>query len=155
MEIKVGEIIRSKREERKIGLVALAKRIDVSPGYLSQIENGRKTNPKMEIILKLMEELEIDLSMLLGMDLNEESYLNRIPPLLKLVFARERNLHVLSDQDVLRKYCALSEKLFDAKYVLEEKSLYNLFLEDAAQQVDLALKRYMALQFIMMQNRND
>lgn len=148
MEIKVGEIIRAKREEKKIGLVELARRIEVSPGYLSQIENGRKRNPKMEIVMRLMQELDVDLSMLLGMDTNEESYLTRIPPLLKLVFARDRNLNVLSDPQVLKKYCAMSERLFEAKYVLEEKALYDLFLEDASQQIDLALKRYLALQLI-------
>lgn len=148
MEIKVGEIIRAKREEKKIGLVELARRIEVSPGYLSQLEHGRKRNPKMEIVMKLMQELDVDLSMLLGMDTNEESYLARIPPLLKLVIARERNLNVLSDPQVLKKYCTLSEKLFDARYVLEDKALYDLFLEDAAQQVDLALKRYLALRMI-------
>jgi len=42
MEIKVGEIIRAKREEENITLSDLAKELDISPGYLSQIENGVK-----------------------------------------------------------------------------------------------------------------
>ena len=42
MEIKVGEIIRAKREEKNISLSDFAKELEISPGYLSQIENGIK-----------------------------------------------------------------------------------------------------------------
>ena len=43
MEIKVGEIIRAKRTERKMSLTELASLAGISTGYLSQIENGRST----------------------------------------------------------------------------------------------------------------
>ncbi|MDD4297083.1 MAG: helix-turn-helix transcriptional regulator, partial [Ruminiclostridium sp.] len=57
MKIKVGEIIKAKREELKIPLVNFAKELDISPGYLSQIENGIKTNPNLDIILKIIHRL--------------------------------------------------------------------------------------------------
>ena len=44
MEIKVGEIIRAKREEKGYSLVEFAEKINISAGYLSQIENGKKMN---------------------------------------------------------------------------------------------------------------
>ncbi|MDI9515322.1 MAG: helix-turn-helix transcriptional regulator, partial [Bacillota bacterium] len=56
MEIKVGEIIKAKREEKGLSLVEFAKRIGISSGYLSQIENGRKTNPRLDIVLRIIHE---------------------------------------------------------------------------------------------------
>jgi transcriptional regulator with XRE-family HTH domain len=149
MEIKVGEIIRAKRLERNLTLTGLGGAVGVSAGYLSQIENGRKQNPKLEIVLRLIHHLDLDLAMLLGLEGAEESYLTRIPSLLKLVFARERNLQVLGDTDVQRRFCALSEKLLDARYVIGDRELYTLFLEDVRTQTDNTLKRYLALQLIL------
>ena len=149
MEIKVGEIIRAKRLERKMTLSSLADAVGVSAGYLSQIENGRKQNPKLEIVLRLIHHLDLDLAMLLGLEPGETSYLTRIPSLVKLVFARERNLQVLSDLDVQRRFCAHAEKVLEARYVLGDKDLYTMFLEDVRTQTDNTLKRYLALQLIL------
>ncbi len=149
MEIKVGEIIRARRMEQKMSLTELAGEVGISAGYLSQIENGRKRNPKLEIVLRLIHRLDLDLPMLLGLEQNEASYLARIPSLLKLVFARERNLQVLSDVEVQRRFCQLSEKVLEARYVIGEKELYALFLEDVRTQTDNALKRYIALSLIL------
>lgn len=152
MEIKVGEIIKAKREEKGISLIDFAKRIEISPGYLSQIENGRKTNPKLEIILRIIHELDIDITMLLGLESSDESYLSRIPSLLKLTLAKERNLKVLSEPDVLRKFNTMADKLFEARYILQDKQLYQLFMDDTANQIENTLKRYMALQLLFMRN---
>lgn len=149
MEIKVGEIIKAKREDKGYSLIEFARKIDISAGYLSQIENGRKTNPKLDIILKIIHELDIDIEMLLGLESSEENYLSRIPSLLKLTLAKERNLKTLSDPDVLRKFNALASRMLEANYVLENKQLYQMFLEDASGQVENALKRYMALQLLL------
>ncbi len=152
MEIKVGEIIKAKREEKGYNLIEFAKKIEISPGYLSQIENGRKTNPKLEIILKIIHELDIDIEMLLGLESSEENYLSRIPSLLKLTLAKERNLKTLSEPEALKKFNGLCSRLLEANYILENKALYQLFLEDASGQVESVLKRYMALQLIFMKN---
>ena len=87
MEIKVGEIIRAKREEKNISLSDFAKELDISPGYLSQIENGVKKNPNLEILLRIINKLDIDLAMLLGIESRGENYLVKIPSLLKLVLS--------------------------------------------------------------------
>jgi len=152
LEIKVGEIIKGKREEKGIRLIDFAKRIEISPGYLSQIENGRKTNPKLDIILRIIHELDIDITMLLGLESSDESYLSRIPSLLKLTLAKERNLKVLSEPDVLRKFNTMADKLFEARYILQDKQLYQLFMDDTANQIENTLKRYMALQLLFMRN---
>ncbi|HHY65342.1 MAG TPA: helix-turn-helix transcriptional regulator [Clostridiaceae bacterium] len=151
MEINFGEVIKAKREEKGYTLNEFARLVEISPGYLSQIENGRKTNPNLDIILRIIHELDIDIEMLLGIEPKEDKYLSRIPSLLKLTLARERNLNTLSDQDFLRKINNLVSRVLEARYMLEDRNLYNLFLEDVSLQTENALKRYMALQILMMQ----
>lgn len=149
MKIKVGEIIKAKREEKNIPLVAFAKELDISPGYLSQIENGIKTNPNLDIVIKIIHRLDIDFAMLLGVENNEESYLVKIPSLIKLILAKDRNCRVLEDQDILKKFCSLFEKLFDTNYLLNDTELYKMFLEDLMNMAESALKRYIGMQIIM------
>jgi len=148
MEIRVGEIIRVKREEKNYSLVEFAKIAGISPGYLSQIENGRKANPKLEIILKIIKELDIDIDMLLGLETPGENVNLKIPSLLKLVIAKDRNFRVIEDKEVLKKLCNIIDKLLETKYVIEDKALYELFLEDVYIQIETILKRYMAFQII-------
>jgi transcriptional regulator with XRE-family HTH domain len=148
MEIKVGEIIKAKREEKKYTLIDFAKIIDISPGYLSQLENGYKVNPKLDIVLKIIKELDIDLDMLLGLEAQNENLNIKIPSLLKLVLAKDRNFKVLEDKDVLKKLCGIIDKSLDTKYLIEDKELYGLFLEDLYIQIETTQKRYMGFQII-------
>lgn len=152
MQIKVGEIIKAKREEKQIPLVAFAKELNISPGYLSQIENGVKKNPNLEILLKIIHRLDIDLEMLLGINGSEENSLVKIPSLLKFILARERNSKVLEEPEVLKRFCALSERILETKYLLENPALYKMFLDDLANQTEATLKRYMGMQLLMMEN---
>lgn len=148
MEIKVGEIIKAKREEKKYSLVEFAAKVGISPGYLSQLENGRKANPKLEIVLRIIRELEMDIDMLLGLDQQNENINLKIPSLLKLILAKDRNYKVLEDREALKKVCTIVDKLLENKYLIEDNSLYELFLEDIYIQMDTTLKRYMAFQLI-------
>lgn len=149
MEIKVGEIIKARREEKNISLVDFASDIGISPGYLSQLENGRKANPKLEIVLKILRELDLDIDMLLGLDSVPEIPGLKIPSLLKLVIARDRNSKVLEDKDVLKKICSMLDRALECKYLIEDKELYGLFLEDVYIQMETALKRYMAVEILL------
>lgn len=153
MQIKVGEIIRAKREEKKISLVSLAGELSISPGYLSQIENGIKKNPNLDILLKIIHRLDIDLAMLLGIESNEENYLVKIPSLLKLVLARERNSRVLEEPEVLKRFCSLCEQILEAKYLLENPTLYKMFMDDLMNQTETTMKRYMGMQVLLMQEQ--
>lgn len=140
--IKVGEIIRAKREEKNISLSDFAKELDISPGYLSQIENGIKKNPNLEILLKITNRLDIDLFMLLGIERQEENYFLKIPSLLKLTLAKDRYNKALEEAEVLKKYCTLTERILDAKYIINNTDLYRLFLNDLIDQAELMAKRY-------------
>ncbi|TYQ18064.1 UNVERIFIED_CONTAM: helix-turn-helix protein [Acetivibrio alkalicellulosi] len=148
MEIKVGELIKARREEKNYSLVNFAKTIGITPGYLSQLENGHKTNPKLEILLSIIKELEIDLDMLLGIESTNENLNLKIPSLLKLIIAKERNYKVLEDTEILKKMCSIIDKSLECKYLIENKELYELFLEDIYIQIETILKRYMAFQIV-------
>lgn len=153
--IKVGEIIRAKREEENITLSDLAKELDISPGYLSQIENGVKKNPNLEILLKIINRLDIDLSMLLGIESREENYLVKIPSLLKLTLAKDRYNKVLEGPEVLKKYCSLTERILNAKYLINNNELYKMFLGEIIDQAESMVKRYMNIEaYISGKNEN-
>lgn len=149
MEIKVGEMIKAKREEKNFSLVDFAKMVEISPGYLSQLENGRKANPKLEILLRIIQALELDMEMMLGLENPNENLSLKIPSLLKLVLAKDRNARVLEDKEVLKKMCSLVDKALESKYLIENKALYALFLEDLCIQMETTLKRYMAMQILL------
>ncbi|MCX7709442.1 MAG: helix-turn-helix domain-containing protein [Clostridia bacterium] len=148
MEIKVGEIIKAKREEKKYSLIDFAAKVGISPGYLSQLENGKKANPKLEIVLTIIRELDIDIDMLLGLENPKENLNLKIPSLLKLILAKDRNFKVLEDKESLKKMCNIIDRLLEDKYLIEDSSLYELFLEDIYIQIETTLKRYMAFQLI-------
>lgn len=148
MEIKFGEVIKAKREEKRYSLVDFAKAVEISPGYLSQLENGHKANPKLEIVLRIIKELDIDIDMLLGIESSKENLNLKIPSLLKLIIAKDRNHKVLQEKEVLKKMCNIVDKLLDNKYLIENKDLYELFLEDIYIQIETTLKRYMAFQIV-------
>ena len=148
MEIKVGEIIKAKREEKNISLTDFAKALNISAGYLSQIENGKKTNPKLEIVLRMIRELDIDLDMLLGLEGKDENYNQKIPSLLKLTLAKDRNVNALSDKETMKKLCSIIDKVLESKYIIDNDPLYAMYLEDIYGQAEGLLKRYLAFQII-------
>lgn len=57
-------IIKDQRKTKKLTLVQLASMLDVTQGYLSNIENGNR-NPSPEVLKKLSKTLELDYSKLL------------------------------------------------------------------------------------------
>lgn len=148
LQIKVGEVIKGKREERKISLVNFARKIGISPGYLSQLENGRKANPKLEVMLKITHALDIEFDMLLGLEQESEAPALRIPSLLRLAIAKDRNLKVLEDKEVQKKISSILDRALECKYLIEDRELYSLFLEDVYVQMETALKRYMAMEIL-------
>lgn len=148
MEIRAGEIIKVKREEKNYTAAGFAKRIGISPGYLSQLENGRKTNPNLDIVVRISRELDIDIDMLLGIDKMNEFQGIKIPSLIALILAKDRNSKVLEDKEILKKFCSIIEKALDSKYIIESDELYKLFLEDIFIQIDTTLRRYMGIQIL-------
>lgn len=77
-----GEVVRNRREELKITLRQFARDIDVSPTYLSQIEQGNFSPPSEEKIRLLAKKLGLDEDEMLAMA-------NKIPSDLKPIFTEQ------------------------------------------------------------------
>lgn len=148
LQIKVGEIIRVKREEKNISLVEFAKQAGISPGYLSQLENGKKTNPNLDLLMRIADALDIDIDELLGFEQENESPAARVPSLLRLIIAKDRNMKALEDKEIQKKIGNLLDHLLESKYFIEDDALYRLFLEDVSIQAETTLKRYMSVEVL-------
>lgn len=144
MQIQVGEAIKAKRKEKKLSLTNFAREVGISPGYLSQLENGKKNNPKLEIMLKIAKALDIEIDMLLGLEQEPEVHARRIPSLIRLVIAKDRNQNILEDREIQKKISNHLDRLLECKYLIDDNELYGLFLEDVYVQMETTLKRYMA-----------
>ena len=57
----LGQRLRKAREEKKIGLRELARRMGVSPSLISQIETG-KTEPSINTLFSIVSELELSVN---------------------------------------------------------------------------------------------
>lgn len=155
MQIKMGEIIKARREELNISLVDFARETGISPGYLSQLENSKKDNPNLDIVLKITQALDIDMDTLLGLEQESEIPSLRIPSLLRLIIAKDRNMKVLEDKEIQKKICNILDRALDSKYLIEDKNLYGLFLEDVYVQMETALKRYMAMDILIQNEKSN
>jgi transcriptional regulator with XRE-family HTH domain len=65
--IAFGEFLRMKRNEAKIGLREFARRVGVSPAYVSRIEHGRDNPPKIETLEKMEKVLGVTPAELVAM----------------------------------------------------------------------------------------
>jgi HTH-type transcriptional regulator, competence development regulator len=78
-----GEILRNLRLEAGIGLRELAASVQISPGYLSDIEQGNVGPPKVKVVLSLALALNIDKAVLLSsagkLDPDLSSYISEKP----------------------------------------------------------------------------
>ena len=54
-----GDIIKAKRKQRGLSLRELSRESDMSHSYLSQLENGKKDSPSIEIVYKLSKVLGV------------------------------------------------------------------------------------------------
>ena len=77
-----GEVIREARVARGLSLRELARRIDITPSYLSDIENDRRV-PAEEILRALSRELELDFDDLMArsgrLGSDAVRYMSRMP----------------------------------------------------------------------------
>ena len=76
IDIIIGNIIRNKRKEKNITTAELAKILDVSPGFINNLENGKTKLLDYEFINKLSQELDISIIPLLTSIFNNVSIEN-------------------------------------------------------------------------------
>ena len=58
MNITFGEYLTNKRKEKEMSLRMLAKELDISPAYLSDVENNRRNALSYEKLQKVIEILK-------------------------------------------------------------------------------------------------
>lgn len=61
IDITIGNIIRSKRKEKNLTTAELAKNLNVSPGFINNLENGKSKLLDYEFINNLCNELDVSL----------------------------------------------------------------------------------------------
>lgn len=86
----LGERIRQRRIEKNLSLAELARRADLSKGYLHAIEGGDTQKPSAEILFRVANELGTTIGDLLGEEHIEQELPDIPEPLLQL--ANEDNL---------------------------------------------------------------
>lgn len=64
MNEKILQQISRCRKQKNISISELAEKANISYSYLYQLENNRKVNPSLEILDKIANALEMDISLL-------------------------------------------------------------------------------------------
>lgn len=62
--MSLGELVNNSRVNKCLGLRALARRLDIAPSYLSDIENDRRV-PSEEVLRRISEVLDLDFDILM------------------------------------------------------------------------------------------
>jgi transcriptional regulator with XRE-family HTH domain len=65
MSWKLGPMLRRLRRSHKMSLRELARRAKVPPGYLSELEQGKKANPSAVVVVRLAKALNVSVGKLL------------------------------------------------------------------------------------------
>ena len=59
-------MLRALRASKEMGLRELAKKAKVPPGYLAELEAGKKKNPSLDVLQRLAKALGVPVAELLG-----------------------------------------------------------------------------------------
>jgi transcriptional regulator with XRE-family HTH domain len=86
----LGDKLHQRRTEKNLSLAELARRAELSKGYLHAIENGDTQSPSAEVLFRIANELGTTIADLLGEEMLMETTIE-IPQSLN-DFAREDNL---------------------------------------------------------------
>ena len=114
MDLK--ERIKFYREKRNISKSELARQINVSPSYITMLENGDKKNPSMEILLKIAKAFNISYSELIkDTNIEFEDLLISLDNNRDGIEAKQRK----SNAEYNKLYTKIENLLNDYDYVLE------------------------------------
>ena len=112
-----GSYIRKLRIKKDIGQRELAKKVGVAPSYLNDMEKGKRTAPKNELVKKLSSILKADLSLmydLAGISKKTiapdiEEYIQSNPSLISLLRAAKESKITNEELQQLEKKISKSE----------------------------------------------
>ena len=124
MSKKFGSFIREKRTILGLGQRALAEKIGLSPSYLNDIEKNKRNAPKLSIIKKISEILEIN-----------QDYLMDLAGLSKKSIAPYINKFILDNPSVISLLRTIKENNIDKKKI---KNIENLINKDKTKSLIIA-----------------
>ena len=132
IDIIIGNIIRNKRKEKNITTAELAKILDVSPGFINNLENGKTKLLDYEFINKLSQELDIAIIPLLTSIFNNVSTedSDALTKEFLILNNNEPNNIVEVNIDKIKNYYieCISSNNYDEKFIedLTNKLIYEL-----------------------------
>lgn len=91
----LGDNIIRIRELRGINKISFAKRIGISPGYLSDIENNIKKNPSLKILGKMATILEVESSELISTEEKLSMALTTINDTIEQYYESKTDKHIV------------------------------------------------------------
>ncbi|WP_315117909.1 helix-turn-helix transcriptional regulator [uncultured Clostridium sp.] len=98
----LGENIKEVRISRGLSINALAKACGMSPGYLSDLEKGKKDNPSMDMLEKIANELNVTVQQLFKEDIDKIDEIDELENEMKLLYSKIKNLSSSDRQKVLK-----------------------------------------------------
>lgn len=98
---KFSETIRKARIKCKLGLRELARKIDISPSYLSEIENDMKPAPSNDVIERLADELLLDYNKLLILAETDRLHYNKVRIINKLFADKKLSAEFINELDTI------------------------------------------------------
>lgn len=98
-----SEAIRNARMKNKLGLRELAKKIDISAGYLSEIERGLKPAPSDTIVKALADTLSLDYKELLKLADADRLHYSKVKIISKLFADKELSAEFINELDTIDK----------------------------------------------------
>ena len=88
----IGENIKKLRERKNISLNAFARKCNMSPGYLSDLEKGKKLNPSMDLLDKIASELGVTVQQLLKENIDEADEIDKLEADMKILYSKIKDL---------------------------------------------------------------
>ena len=117
----IGDRLKQLRKEKSLSQQELAKRLDTSSGYISELEQGKK-QPGTEFLFSLKREFNVDLNWLIASTAVHEPGTSFAPPSLDAL--SRKILELIKDMDGTQKKEILrlveKEKLLQ-EYLAEKK----------------------------------
>lgn len=98
----IGDRIKLRRTEQELSLAELARRVDISKGYLHNIESGETVNPSAEVLFRIANELHTTIADLLGEEEQQPLQTDVVIPSVLEQFAKKAGLTEADKQMLAR-----------------------------------------------------
>ena len=132
IDIIIGNIIRNKRKEKNMTTAELSKKVNVSPGFINNLENGKTKLLDYEFISKLSNELNISLIPFLSSIFNNLSKEDSFILIKELTTSNNVQASDILDANLnkIKKYFieCISSNNYDEQFIedLTSKLIYEL-----------------------------